>query len=308
MSASIGPVPAKADTFLISCIDPRLTDDTTFRFAALGRTDRYSEMRIAGGALALVDQNRPAWQAALWENLAASRALHGIRNVTLINHRDCGAMNLWAGRRLADDPADELRLHTEVLNGAADAIRARHPDLTIEIKLMELDGTVTRPACRSCVPVGFRLGEVAQDGLPVLEPLPPVPAAPRMAEMARLRNRAGPMDREGEFALLEMGITEDGLTLAQAQAVLAATATARPREVERDILTYLRSQADRQGRISEPVLGEAAGLYRRLAGPGMTEAEARMAVARIAAQAGFTPRPRGWWPFRSTRWWDGLIA
>jgi len=308
LSASIGPVPAKADTFLISCIDPRLTDDTTFHSAALGRTDRYSEMRIAGSALAVVDQNRPAWQTAVWENLAASRALHGIRNVTLINHRDCGAMDLWAGRRLADDPAEELRIHTEVLNGAADAIRARHPDLTIEIKLMELNGSVTQPACRACVPVGFRLGAIAQDGLPALEPNPAPPAAPRMAEMARLRSQSGPMDRRAEFALLEMGITQDGLTLAQAQAVLAEAATARPQEVERDILTYLRAQADRQGRISETMLGEAAGLYRRLQGPGLTELEARRAVAGIAARAGFMPRPGGWWPFRSTRWWDSLLA
>jgi hypothetical protein len=44
-------VPSKADTFLVSCIDPRLTDDTTHYFNALGRTDRYSEMRIAGAAL-----------------------------------------------------------------------------------------------------------------------------------------------------------------------------------------------------------------------------------------------------------------
>jgi hypothetical protein len=64
-----GPIPAKADTFLVSCIDPRLTDDTTFHFAALGRTDRYSEMRIAGAALALVDSNRPNWQSTVWENL-----------------------------------------------------------------------------------------------------------------------------------------------------------------------------------------------------------------------------------------------
>ncbi|MEI6162317.1 MAG: hypothetical protein WCP77_20995, partial [Roseococcus sp.] len=84
---------SKADTFLISCIDPRFTDDTTFRFAALGRTDRYSEMRIAGAALAVVDESRPNWQTALWENLAASIQLHGIRNVTLLNHADCGAMD-----------------------------------------------------------------------------------------------------------------------------------------------------------------------------------------------------------------------
>lgn len=58
--------PGKADTFLLSCIDPQLIDDTTFYFDALGRTDRFSEMRITEAALELVDTNRPAWNAADW--------------------------------------------------------------------------------------------------------------------------------------------------------------------------------------------------------------------------------------------------
>jgi len=310
LTAATGPVPAKADTFLISCIDPRLTDDTTFRFAALGRTDRYSEMRIAGAALAFVDQNRPAWQASLWENLAASRQLHGIRNVTLLNHRDCGAMDLWAGRRLADDPAEEKRLHAEVLNAAADAIRARHPDLLIEIKLMDLDGTIIRPTCRSCVPGGFRLGAMGDDGLPLLEPDPGAPlgaaspfaATPRVAELARLRRRRGALNAEAELALMEHAITKEGMTLAEARSAIAEPGAANPKTAERDVLVYLRSQADRQGRIARRMLGEAAGLYRRLAGPGVTAGEAERATARIAIQAGFTARPQGIWPFRSTRW------
>jgi hypothetical protein len=307
-----GPIPAKADTFLVSCIDPRLTDDTTFRFAALGRTDRYSEMRIAGGALAFVDNNRPAWQAALWENLAASRQLHGIRNVTLLNHRDCGAMNLWAGRRLGDDPAEETRLHVEVLNAAADAIRARHPDLLIEIKLMELDGTVVRPTCRSCIPPGFLLGAMGADGLPTLDPDPlaplPPPGEPRIADIARLRRRRGALDAEAEFALLEQAVTEEGLSVDEARAALAETGAVTAQSVQRDVLTYLRSQADRRGRIDQRALTEAAGLYRGLQGSSVTMPEAKRATARIATEAGFTPRPSGWWPFRSTRWFTRLTA
>ena len=39
--------PRKADAIVVTCIDPPLTDDTTFLMSALSRTDRYSEMRIA---------------------------------------------------------------------------------------------------------------------------------------------------------------------------------------------------------------------------------------------------------------------
>lgn len=306
-----GPIPSRADTFLISCIDPRLADDTTFRFEALGRTNRYSEMRIAGAALALVDDRNPAWQATLWENLAATRAMHGIRNVTLLNHRDCGAMNQWAGRRLADDPADELRVHTEVLNAAADAIRARHPDLLIEIKLMDLEGHVERPICRSCVPAGFRLGPVGADGVPMLEPVETPPSGEaRFTELARLRSRAGPMRAEAELALLSTGVTEAGLTATQARKALSAARGENPTatNVERDVITYLRSRMDRDGRVGPTEMQEAGRLYRRLQGGGVTPREADAQAAAIAQGAGLRPRPHGFWPFRSTRWFGALLS
>jgi len=305
-----GPIPAKADTFLVSCIDPRLTDDTTFHFAALGRTDRYSEMRIAGAALALVNDKHPHWQSTIWENLAASRQLHGIRNVTLLNHRDCGAMDIWAGRRLADDPEDELRVHVEVLNAAADAIRARHPDLLIEIKLMALDGSVVRPTCRSCIPPGFKIGDIGAGGVATLEPdaLSPqgVGGPPRIADIARLRRRRGALDAEAEFALLEKALTEEGMTLEEARTALVDPGGVNPEAIKRDVITYLRSQADRKGRVDHRAMREAAGLYRGLNEPGLTMAKAERAAARIATEAGFTPKPHGFWPFRSTSWFTRM--
>lgn len=297
---------SKADTFLISCIDPRFTDDTTFRFAALGRTDRYSEMRIAGAALALVDDNRPSWQAAVWENLAASLQLHGIRNVTLLNHADCGAMDLWVGRRLRDDPAEELRLHTEVLNRAADAIRARHPDLLIEIKFMEKDGSVARPACRSCIPAGFRAGPPGADSLPTLLPMEaaaPGPAA-RFGELARLRSRGAPLDAEAELRLLSAGVGEAGLSAAAARDALRQAQDGRPdaAAVERDVTSWMQARADRRGLIGPSELAEAAALNRRLQGQALSPEAARRQAAQWAARAGLQPRPTGIWPLRSTRW------
>ena len=311
------PPASKADTFLISCIDPRFVDDVTFRFAALGRTNRYSEMRIAGAALAFIDAARPAWQAALWENLAATRQLHGIRNVTLLNHRDCGAMDLWAGRRLADDPAEELRIHTEVLNQAADAIRTRHPDLLIELKLMNKDGSTIRPPCRNCIPTGFIPGPAGADGLPAPGAAPdsaPNPARPgrepaeRLADLARLRRRAGPLDRAGETALLASGITDAGLDAEAARGALAMVLGAEPPPamIEADTIAYLRSRADAAGRIGSRDLEEAAALHRSR--QGGTRAENLARAARLAAEAGMAPRPEGVWPFRSTGWFDGARA
>ena len=291
--------PGKADTFLLSCIDPRLTDDTTVYFDALGRTDRYSEMRIAGAALALVDPARPAWGAAVWENLAASRQLHGVRRVTLLNHRDCGAMRLWAGRPL--DAAAELRLHAEVLDQAAAAVRARHPDMQIELKLMELDGSVRALPCAACAPQ------------------PPRPKGPGaapgadpdgFAELVRARRAGGRAAEPGaELALLTEGVTRYGLSAQEARAVLgAAEAGGGGRAGARDVAAFLRSRRDRAGRVGSADLAQAGQLYRRLMGSGLSAREAGRRAAGIAEAEGLAPRPEGLPPFRSTRWFRRLSA
>jgi len=313
--------PSKADTFLVSCIDPRLTDDTTFLQAALGRTDRYSEMRIAGAALAAVDSNRPAWGTALWENLAASRALHGIRQVTFLNHRDCGAMHLWAGRRLADDPAEEARVHADVLNRAAAEVRARHPDLLVEIKLMELDGSTRILPCAACVPRGFRaeavepataaiaiasLGAGATLAPPLDAEPPPNPAG--FADLARVRLGDGRASApEAELALLTEGVTRYGLTAREAKQVRESVA-APAHHGTRDVQAFLQVRRDAQGRIGPGAVKEAAGLYRRLAGARVTAPEAERRAAEIALADGLAPQPKGIWPFRSTHWFDRLTA
>ncbi|WP_431285191.1 hypothetical protein ACQW02_10500 [Humitalea sp. 24SJ18S-53] len=311
-------LPTKADTFLVSCIDPRLTDDTTHYFNALGRTDRYSEMRIAGAALAAIDTNRPAWNAAFWDNLAASRQMHGIRKVTFLNHRDCGAMTLWAGRSLAADPAEEFRQHTEVLNQAAEAVRARHPDLLVEIKLMDLDGSVRVLPCAACVPQGFRAegfgpaavsiaaasrGQGAEIA-PVARDMAQADAA-GFAELARVRAGA-PLDPSAELALLSEGVTRYGLTAQAAREALEAAGARRGvaggRAGARDVAAFLTSRKDRAGKIGSQDVTQAATLYRRLAGPDVTMAEARRRATAMAESESLAPRAEGFWPFRSTRW------
>ena len=296
--------PGKADAFVVSCIDPRLTDDVTFLMAALGRTDRYSEMRIAGAALAAVDDRNPAWGAALWQNLDASRQLHGVRKVIFVNHRDCGAMHLWAGRRLSDDPADELVQHHAVLERAAAAVRARHPDMTVEIKLMELDGSARTLPCATCHPAGQPAGFRAEAVAPPTTPTPANGDAGAFAELVRLRTGLGPLDPEAERSLLSEGVTRHGLTARGARAVLDGIVTARGGATtsasERDVGVFLRSRADRQGRVARADAERAAALYRALSGPGLgTGAAARRVVALMETE-GLSPKPEGL--MRSTAW------
>jgi hypothetical protein len=295
--------PTAADTFVVTCIDPRFVEEPAQLLNMLGRTGRYSEMRIAGAALAAIDETRPAWGTALWENLAASRQLHGVRRVTFINHRDCGAVNAWAGRRLSADPQDELRVHTDLLNRAAAEVRRRHPDMVVEIKLMELDGSVQMLPCEHCAPPGLRAEAVA----------PPARAvAPRhnpdgFAELVRLRVADGARpDAAQERDLLAAGIRDYGLTADEARRIRARQGPPAGASTERDVEVFLQSRADARGRIGRGDVTAAARLYRRLANGTLREQEAQARAARIAATAGLEPRAEGFWPFRSEGWFRRL--
>lgn len=309
--------PRKADAFLVSCIDPRLTDDVTFLMGALGREGRYSEMRIAGAALAAVDPARPAWSAALWENLAASRQLHGVRKVVFVNHRDCGAMHIWAGRRLSDDPADELRQHHEVLNRAAAAVRARHPDMSVEIKLMELDGSVRVLPC-ACAPAGALRAEAvdaageaisamaAAGGGTIAAPYrgTPMADADGFAELVRLRFVGRVPDPEAELALLTEGVTRFGLTAEEARAAVLAEGERRgvagPSAALAEARAFLSAQADRHRRVGRADAERAAQLFRRRSGVREPQAVLDRRIATLIESEGLQPRPEG--VLRSTTW------
>jgi hypothetical protein len=291
--------PSAADTFVVSCIDPRFVEDPAALLHALGRGGRYSEMRIAGAALAAVNEAQPAWSSALWDNLAASRQLHGVRRVTFLNHRDCGAVNAWAGRKLSDDPQEELRVHAEILNRAAAEVRRRHPDMEVEIKLMALDGTVQVLPCAHCAPQGLRAEAVA----------PPARQADPdgFAELVRLRSADGALpDEAQERALLAAGVREHGLTAAEARQIRARHGGSGG--AERDVAAYLASRADARGRVGSADVNAAAGMFRRLSHGTLREQDARARAARIASGAGLEPRAEGFWPFRSEGWFHRLTA
>ena len=293
--------PSVADTFVVSCIDPRFVEEPAQLLRTLGRTGRYSEMRIAGAALAAVNAAQPAWGAALWDNLAASRRLHGVRRVTFLNHRDCGAVNGWAGRKLSADPIDELQVHADLLNRAAAEVRRRHPDMEVEIALMDLDGAVQVLPCQHCAPQGLRAETVV------------VPDARRdpggFTELVRLRTAHGAQpDAAQERALLATGVREHGLTAEEARQIRARYGSTAGAAAERDVAAYLATRADKRGRIGSVDVTAGARLYRRLSGNTLREQDARARTARIAAGAGLEPRAEGVWPFRSQGWFNRQLA
>ena len=79
------------EAMLLSCIDPRFQKPVFDRQVKDGLADKYSAFTVAGASIGVVAPAFKAWQETFWENLAASIQLHNIKQVIVVNHRDCGA-------------------------------------------------------------------------------------------------------------------------------------------------------------------------------------------------------------------------
>ena len=88
----------------------------------LGDSDLVS---IAGAAKNFLD---PQTQPVALRQVEISKTLHGIKDVHLINHTDCGA---YGGRSAFAGEEAERRKHRDDLAAAADVIRGAFPDLSV---------------------------------------------------------------------------------------------------------------------------------------------------------------------------------
>jgi carbonic anhydrase len=135
---------AKAEYFLLNCIDYRLTAATTRYMEQRGLMGDYDQLILAGASIGVATDRQPDWAATFWETLDLARRLHGVSHLILLDHRDCGAYTLVLGEDFAKKPAAETRIHAEMTGKVAAMVRQRHPEISTEALLMALDGTVER--------------------------------------------------------------------------------------------------------------------------------------------------------------------
>ena len=137
---------AKADVFLLSCMDYRLVTDVTKYMMDKGFYDNYDHVILAGASLAAVTPKFPDWNVTFWQHLDVAIQLHGVSKLWVMDHRDCGAYNVVYDRDFAKDPAAETKIHTEVMTQLDKEVAKRHPSLTREYYLMGLNKKVEKIA------------------------------------------------------------------------------------------------------------------------------------------------------------------
>ena len=130
-----------AEALVLTCMDYRLVDDEVKFFDAKHFSGEYDQVSLAGASLAGVSDRFPSSNAAVWDHVNIAKSLHHIREVIVVDHRDCGAYKVAFGDKFAAEPAAETAQHKDVMAAFKVALAARHPDLGVEFYLMALDGT-----------------------------------------------------------------------------------------------------------------------------------------------------------------------
>jgi carbonic anhydrase len=130
------------DILLLSCMDYRLVNETESYMTNRGLRDKYDHVILAGASLGATTDKYPPWNQTFWDHLDVAIKLHNIKKVVVLDHRDCGAYKVILGEDFSKDPIKEKSVHTDRLSALASMIKAKHPNLEIELLLMDLSGNV----------------------------------------------------------------------------------------------------------------------------------------------------------------------
>ena len=142
--AGMGADPAQANgmarALMLSCMDYRLVDDLVTFMEAHQYHDNYDHVVLAGASLGVVHATFADWHGVFWDHVELARDLHGITEVIVIDHRDCGAYRLALGEDAVATPEQETATHRDIMQEFARQVAERHPDLQVYGVLMGLDG------------------------------------------------------------------------------------------------------------------------------------------------------------------------
>lgn len=136
------------ESMLVNCIDPRFT---TLSWQYMGLLqgvsrdkleDNYSHFVMAGGPIGAVHPKFEAWHKTYWENLDITVSLHHIKRVVGLSHRDCGAAKLAFGEAAVASKESESTAHGEALAMFREAVKKRHPKLSVITGVMDTNGKV----------------------------------------------------------------------------------------------------------------------------------------------------------------------
>lgn len=89
--------PPRKNVLLLSCMDLRLLDDMVEFMEGDNLSNRYDQLVFAGAALGVMQPKHSSWREAFFQHLDIAVQLHEIRDVYIMEHRNCGAYTHFLG-------------------------------------------------------------------------------------------------------------------------------------------------------------------------------------------------------------------
>ena len=150
-------VPARGPVLLLTCMDLRVLDEIIQFMDHDGLTNRYDHVIFAGAALGALGGEHPDyqhWRKTFFEHLHFAYKLHHIKDVYILEHRDCGAYREFLGEAGNFDDAEPeveeaahykyaMKLTGEIESWAAE----NNVHLHVKSFLMDLRGRVSLMHC-----------------------------------------------------------------------------------------------------------------------------------------------------------------
>lgn len=143
---------ARGPVLLLSCMDPRLMDELLQFMDHDCLTNQYDHLTMAGAALGALGGDSPKfehWRQTFLDHLQAAHDLHRIKDVYIVEHRDCGAYKKFLGDAGTFDDEhmhDEEECHRKYAMKLKGIIEdwAAERDIKLNVKafLMDLRGRV----------------------------------------------------------------------------------------------------------------------------------------------------------------------
>lgn len=125
----------KASVLVITCIDPRYTNDAAWFLShnASLHAD-YDLVTFAGAELGIL--TKPNWRVMFMEHIELAKKLHNIKGVWCISHLDCGMYKATLDMATDDDGA----VHINKMKELRVELAMTHSDLTFRGFLISVKG------------------------------------------------------------------------------------------------------------------------------------------------------------------------
>ncbi|MCE9603461.1 MAG: hypothetical protein K8U03_01005 [Planctomycetia bacterium] len=87
----------RKNVLLLSCMDLRFIDDIGQFMEGDNLVNRYDQLVFAGAALGVMQPTHAAWREVFFQHLDIAVNLHNIRDIYIMEHRNCGAYAHFLG-------------------------------------------------------------------------------------------------------------------------------------------------------------------------------------------------------------------